>query len=221
VIPLYAIGVDLALVADHSAVVVLQRTGWVEQRPTFHAIHAERLPRGVGHPLVVSHVARVCRALNAGARPSWLLAVDATGVGAPILADLRDVIPRAVGVTISGGESAGGTRADARVSKAVLVGGLQVALERRRLSIDPTQAHADLLVGELAAYTAETTSSGATTWNARAGANDDLVLSLALAWWLGNRDARRPATVSSAANRSVVPRAWESTPVSTRIRWRR
>ena len=213
--PRFAVGLDLALVSDFTGLVVLQRTSAAPaSHPSWRAIHIERLPKGTGHPAICAHVGRVVAELGPAPQPHrpgrWELAVDATGVGGPIVADLRETIPNAVGVTITGGDVEVGST-DARVSKSVLIGGVQVALERRRLTINGGLPDADLLIGELLAYEAKETAAGAQTWNARQGENDDLVLATALALWLGNRRLRsrhRAWVYTPAKSGRVLPREW-------------
>ena len=66
-------------------------------------------------------------------------------------------------------------------SKAQIIDALARAFEQGRISIIPDQA----LIGELMAYQSERLPSGILRYGAPEGMHDDMVISLALAWWHG------------------------------------
>lgn len=215
----YAVGVDLALLSDHTAITVLERTTEPGPDPTsWLTMHLERMPKGTPHPEIIDHLVDILGRLTGSAGPAPVkrseqrmtrrrmlsVAVDATGAGNPILADMRVAIPEAVGVTITGGQNLAGTTTEPHVPKADLVAAAQVALERGHLKIRQQLADAATLVDELLAYEARPTLAGNITYNARDGEHDDLLLSLCLALWIGNRDTQRSrARVSTPAGRTI------------------
>ena len=98
-------------------------------------------------------------------------------------------------ITITGGDSVNGDWAHYRVPKRDLVSNVQVLLQEKRLRIASTLAEAETLAKELAEFEARISPRGHDTYGAagdwREGANDDLVLALAMACWLGNLPSKR------------------------------
>jgi hypothetical protein len=120
-----------------------------------------------------------------------LMAVDATGVGRPVVDMFQfgrvgcPVIP----VTITGGaEVTKGERGGWNVPKKELVGTLQLLLQTRRLAVAAALPHAATLRAELANFRVKVTAAATEVFGDwRAGAHDDLVLAVALAAWLLER----------------------------------
>lgn len=156
----YAAGVDLAQAHDYTAIAVL------ELGPPHRLVHAERW-RGLSYTLTAKKVAEVL------ARYQAVAAVDATGVGRPVLEEIRAAWPLARGVTITSGR---GRREDS-VGKEDLVSELVVGLERGGIELYP---HPQLLE-ELRAFEAVPLPGGGVRYSAPTGGHDDLVLALALA----------------------------------------
>ncbi len=136
---LYA-GLDLGQRQDHSAIAVVERMNEYRafETPSLHSLivrHIERAPLGMPYPQVVERVKEVVRA--GVAEGGCALAVDATGVGAPVVEMLRGAlfnmkVPgcELAAVSITGGDReryAGGVW---NVPKKDLMAGLQVLLER-------------------------------------------------------------------------------------------
>lgn len=193
----YAVGLDLALINDYSAVSVLQRLKPEshEPAPRWATILAERLPLGTPHPTIIGRVSQILNSLPGvtdlrrrdGQQP-FCVAVDATGVGRPIFHELSRVVPTAVGVVITGGQEVHSSGSVLSVPKADLIATAQVALQHGRLKIDRNLPGSELLVHELLSFEARATAAGNLSFSARENEHDDLVLALALALWLGNRE---------------------------------
>src|SRR4051812_49238730 len=89
---MFYIGLDLGQKRDHSAIVVVER---IDRRhayagTTFEKLvvrYAERLPLGMLYPEIVARVREIVRSDEL--RGKCMLAVDATGVGAPVVDMLR------------------------------------------------------------------------------------------------------------------------------------
>ncbi len=91
---------------------------------------------------------------------------EANSIGTPIIEQLRDDgVPVRPFMTTS-------------KSKAPLIEGLSLAIERGELSLLPDE----VLLSELAAYQIEMTASGNYRYNAPSGMHDDTVIATALAW---------------------------------------
>lgn len=156
----YAAGVDLAQAHDYTAIVVL------ELGPPHRLVYADRW-RGLSYTLTAHKVADVLSRYQAVA------AVDATGVGRPVLEEIRGLWPLARGVTITSGRG----RRENSVGKEDLVSELVVQLERGGLELYPYPA----LLEELRAFEASPLPGGGFRYSAPSGVHDDLVLALALA----------------------------------------
>lgn len=116
------------------------------------------------------------------------LVVDSTGVGSPVLEQLRAALPGRVvyGVHFTSGSkpTRGAGPHDLRAPKRDLVSALQVVLQTRRLTYARALPLARTLQDELAAFQETRTESLNLTYEG-AGPHDDLVMCLALAAWVG------------------------------------
>jgi hypothetical protein len=205
----FIIGCDLGQSADYTAVLAVRRElSGGDGRAHYRVLHMER-HRGVPYPEVVGLV----RAL--AARPELrplvrlpdrpgspavrhaptdlpLLALDATGVGRPVVDMFVADDPPAelVPVTITAGalarrETVRGVR-HWFVPKRDLVGCVQALLQCGRLKVAPKLELAGVLKAELLSFKVTVTPAAHETFGAwREAAHDDLCLGLALACWLG------------------------------------
>ena len=90
----YTVGVDLGKQSDYTAISIVEAvpaprgTDGKTPRPTLEVVYLKRL-RGVGYPLVIAEVAAMAGwpALHGAG-----FAVDATGVGRPVVDALRERI---------------------------------------------------------------------------------------------------------------------------------
>ena len=219
------IGVDLGQQRDYTAISVTERVpvrtgemateeywdhryGGFDTRQgekmalEYRVRHLERPPLGTPYTDVVARVVELVKTL--GGNP--VLAVDATGVGRPVI----DMLWKTLGedlegtsiyvdrcsITITGGDSVtknpdGGLR----VPKRDLISVTLVLLQNGRLKIADVLPLKDVLVKELLNFRVKINISTAhdsyEAW--REGDHDDLVLSVALACWTGERFLRKPA----------------------------
>jgi hypothetical protein len=140
-----------------------------------------------------------------------VLAVDATGVGRPVVDMFRvgqlacPVLP----VTITGGSAVKST-ADGgwNVPKKELVGVLRRLLQTRRLVVAKALPDAAVLRRELGDFRVRITASAHETFGAewRTGAHDDLVLAVALAAWLFERGCPAGGTRLPDYRHRTLPR---------------
>ena len=123
-----------------------------------------------------------------GGQGQVTLAVDATGVGAPVIDMFRAAyLPVYLQpIQITGGSEVSRDGDVARVPKRDLVSSSQVALQTGRLKIAPELPDAQTLVRELQNFqvkiSLETAHDSYGAW--REGTHDDLVLAVALALWV-------------------------------------
>ena len=185
----YAIGVDLGKQADYTAISVVETVPRPHARPTLEVVYLKRL-RGVAYPAVINEVAAMATwpALHGAG-----FAVDATGVGRPVVDALRERIATLHAITITGGDNLNNPAPrEWSVPKADLVATVQLLLQARRLRIHNHLADLEALKSELLSFGYEYTASGRLTMAAVTG-HDDLVLSVAMACWLANRDSANGA----------------------------
>lgn len=185
----YFLGLDLGQTRDYTALAVVQRHADLP-KARYDLRHVERFPLGTSYPDIVERVAGVLdRAPLSG---SSSLAVDATGVGAPVVDLLRALRMRAsmAAITITGGDSVTREEGNAfKVPKRDLVSTLQVLLQCGRLKIAQSLPLADIVVKELLNFhvtiNVKTAHDSYSAW--REGTHDDLVLAVAMACWLGEQ----------------------------------
>ena len=189
---LYA-GLDLGQRHDHSAIAVVERMNLYRafETPSLHSLilrHIERAPLGTPYPRLV---ARVKQIVHSGlAEGGCLLAVDATGVGAPVVEMLRGagLGCEVTAVSITGGDRERYSAGLWNVPKKDLLSGLQVLLDRGELRIARSLGHTSALLKELVDVKAILSNGGHLRMGADgAGQHDDLVIALALACWRARR----------------------------------
>jgi hypothetical protein len=167
------VGLDLGQRRDHTAIAT------IEQAANEMVVrHAERVMLGTPWGHVVERVRAIV------SHPRMLgqcgLAVDATGVGSPVVEMLRKagLGCEIVAVTITNGERESQTAHGWSVPKRDLMTGLQVGLENGEVRIARRMREVGSLVRELT----DVLASGA-RMAAGAGQHDDLVIAVALAVW--------------------------------------
>jgi hypothetical protein len=214
------IGVDLGQQKDYTAICVTERTHvpdgemyndhyyhrgrrvfWASQpvRLEYRVRHLERPRLGTPYPDVVGRIVELVKTIGG----DLALVVDATGVGLPVVEMLHsrlekelektDVKVRWCNVTITGGDTVTRIRGGARVPKRDLVSAPLVLMQYGQLKIAEGLALKDTLVKELLNFRVKINISTAhdsyEAW--REGDHDDLVLSVALACWAGERYLER------------------------------
>lgn len=166
-------------------------TGELEDLPEpgqsrYDVRHIEQYPLGTSYPAIVDSV---CAAM---ARPPLnnqaMLAVDATGVGRPVVDMLRKqarcpVVP----VLITAGNATTHEDGYWHVPKRDLVGQVQVLLQNRQLTFPKQHPHVPVLTHELQNFQGKISQAGHDSYNAREGEHDDLLLALCIAVWQAQR----------------------------------
>lgn len=200
---MFCIGVDLGQRADYTAIAVLerleaqvngfdyvqwrQRSEWI--RGGMFVRYLQRMKLGTSYPRVVDRIGEIVQ--HREIRGQCRVAIDATGVGAPVVDMIRgskldcDLMP----VVITGGDRAHRAGSSWYVPKMDLLGGLQVALELDQLKIARNLKETPTLVKELMDVSVRTTASSRVRLGADgAGQHDDLVMAVALACWFERRE---------------------------------
>ena len=192
---MFFLGLDLGQRQDHSAIAIIEKPEpkWSSKGMSNDGLmvrHVERVPLGTKYPAVVERVREVVS--DPQLRGQCELAMDATGVGAPVVDMLRGagLGCQIAEVTITGGdrESQRGTWCFS-VPKRDLMSGLQVVLESGELRIARGLREAGVLVQELVDMRVMVRGTGRVRVGAEGtGEHDDLVIAVALGVWM----ARRP-----------------------------
>ena len=182
---MFYLGLDLGQRRDNTAIAIVEK---IESRSqwghteflSFHVRHAERVLLGTPYALVVERVKQIVQ--TQPLRGNCAIAVDATGVGAPVVEMMRraELGCEISAVTITGGGTASHIGSMHHVPKADLWAGLTIMLERDELRIS-TGIPCD------AALRRELTTLNSATGEAPAGEKDDLAIALALAVWKARR----------------------------------
>ena len=187
----FLFGLDLGQAVDPSAMCLLEQTAAKEPdgRRAFHygARYLQRWPLGTSYPDIVADVGQMLREER-----FWgsTLAIDATGCGRPVYDLFHEAgLPvKLMGVLITGGAAENYTDGLYHVAKVILISGLQVALQKRRLKFAAGLKDVATLIQELRDYRVKITAAEHEVFSAREGAHDDLLLSLAIAVWAGQKD---------------------------------
>jgi hypothetical protein len=186
--PTYTVGLDLGQAKDYTALVILERHG-EEPQAIYHARHLQRFPLGTPYPAIVASVADMLRQPPlANEKPR--LAVDETGVGAPVVDLFKQARINAAlhPIHITGGSTVNYDRGVEYVPKRNLVSLVQVALQTNKLKVASALPEAENLSRELQGFQVKITEAANDTYGAwRDGAHDDLVLAVALALYVGNK----------------------------------
>jgi len=191
--PAFVAGLDLGRAADFSAWAVLERADEGGEA-RYDLRHVDRV-RGHRYPAIVAHTKDLVATLRAREpRPELALVLDYTGCGRPVADMFVDAgigVPLVL-VTITGGDAVQrGEAGEWRVPKRDLASVVQVVLQAGRLRIADGLPHARTLTEELTGFRVKIGLSGHDSYGAgedwRSAPHDDLVLSLALALWWGER----------------------------------
>jgi hypothetical protein len=190
---MFYVGLDLGKKHDPAAIAVVERfdRGQPFAPVVFHRVgvrHVERVALGTPYPRVVERVRELVQ--SAPLRGRCSLAVDATGVGEPVVDLLRTgrLGCDLCAVTITSGEYAHNNGQAWSVPKRDLIAHVQVLMERDELRIARRMRDVGSLVRELLDMQSTTTVSGRRRFGAEGyGQHDDLVIALALACWRARR----------------------------------
>lgn len=202
------IGLDLGQAKDFSALAVIEcaRTAttfdYEDEKPNcsnttdeidqLHCIHLHRWQLRTSYPAIVADVVEMINELDPERTKDnkTVLAIDATGVGAPVV-DLfkrEKINANLAPIQIVAGANVSEENGMTRVPKRDLVSVVQVGLQNRKLKIAESLQLAETLSRELQNFTVKITDAANDVYGAwREGTHDDLVLAVALAAWKANQ----------------------------------
>ena len=174
----FVVGVDLGQTADYTAITILEQ----RERDSYDVRYIERL-RNTPYPSIVRRLDQLVKRLPE--KPS--MAVDATGVGRPVIDMIRDAnLPATVyAITLTGGDAVVRDGMERRVPKRDVASTIAVLLQTGRLRISRRLKESDTLLRELLNFRVKISLSGHDSYEAwREQEHDDLVLAVGLAAWL-------------------------------------
>ena len=177
----YTVGIDLGQAFDYTAFAILEE----RKLRQYDLRHVER-HRNVPYTVIVDRT----RELVAQLRGNVSLAVDATGVGRPVVDMLEEARIGATlyALTLTGGDSVQRDGRQIRVPKRDVVSSVACLLQTGRLRIPRSLPGAEVLERELIRFRAKISLSGHDTYEAwREADHDDLVLAVALGCWLNEK----------------------------------
>ena len=177
----YTVGIDLGQAFDYTAFAILEE----RKLRQYDLRHVER-HRNVPYTVIVDRT----RELVAQLRGNVSLAVDATGVGRPVVDMLEEARIGATlyALTLTGGDSVQRDGRQIRVPKRDVVSSVACLLQTGRLRIPRSLPGAEVLERELVRFRAKITLSGHDTYEAwREADHDDLALAVALGCWLNEK----------------------------------
>lgn len=187
------IGLDLGQAQDYTALGIIDCTRHTvsSEITRLDCVHLQRWALRTPYPTIVSDVVKMINSLKPFQSPDYtpVLAVDATGVGAPVVDLFRRETFNATlrPIQIIGGSTVTKEGDLTRVPKRELVSVVQVGLQNRTLKIAPELSEAATLSRELQNFQVKITDAANDTYGAwREGTHDDLVLAIALAVWNAN-----------------------------------
>lgn len=206
------VGVDLGQKNDPTAIAVLHRLVSLRphQSPALHSLrllHVERLPLGSPYPRVVDRIREIVQ--HDELTGSCSLAVDATGVGAPVVDMLRAARLSCdlFAINITGAERQSRSGRTWNVPKRDLLSSLQLALEQGQLKVAPDLKLMAPLLREFTDFRSTISLSGRVRLGADgSGEHDDLVIAIALACWRAQRrETGENPGFNHGSSRSIGP----------------
>jgi len=200
----YSVGLDIGQVSDSSAIAVIKRSWrfdeWRKIHYHYYCGYLHRWPLGTKYNQIIEDTTALCldQAFlgQAKAGGHWrrfgpVLAVDATGVGSPIIEGILSSHSRVngYGIIITGGTTHAPLkgRRGYSVPKKDLIGSITKELQSGKLTISRELKQAPVLLKELKDFRAFTSASGNEKLEHRSGRNDDLVLAISMACWISTK----------------------------------
>lgn len=203
----YCLAADLGQSVDPTAIAVLEHrkstlVHWkgkaTPHGEEFRVRHLSRLPLGMPYTAQVERIASLLQRSPINNNCDFV--IDETGVGRPVGDLFSSIRLKPIRVVITGGEGQRSTGLSRwYVPKSLLISALDARLHTQELKIAPDLAESDVLRDELKDFRRHVNSAGRTSFEARVGKHDDLVLAVALALWnFVGRSRRKPAQFGKA-----------------------
>ncbi len=185
------IGLDLGQQNDYTVLSILEIIENPRKRGTlYQLIYLYRVPLGTSYPNIITWVsALISEQLE---NYNYVLVVDYTGVGRPIVDMLRQNDIKLLAINITGGNSANWKYGnEVSVPKKEIITSLQVTLESYRLRFSENVSALDTLAQEFVSFNGKINSNANLQFEAEYGYHDDIVMSIGLAIWYGEYKTRK------------------------------
>jgi len=190
----FYVGLDLGQREDFSALSVLEQI--IDGKYVrYECRHLERFALGTPYPHIVRAVGDLM-ARSPLARQSRLI-IDASGVGIAVADLFQEAGLPFVGVTITGGVGFHREGQHWFVAKSLLVSTVMKFLSSEALGISKHLAEASTLKRELRDFRAKVTRAANEIYEAREGAHDDMILSVAVGLFVAEHLGGRFAPIGS------------------------
>jgi hypothetical protein len=174
----FVVGVDLGQTADYTAITILEE----REENSYDVRYLERF-RNIPYPAIVKRLDHLVGRLS----EQPYMAVDATGVGRPVIDMIRDAnLPACIyPITLTAGDAVVIDGMERRVPKRDVASTIAVLLQTGRLRIARGLRESETLLRELLNFRVKISLSGHDSYEAwREQEHDDLVLAVGLAAWL-------------------------------------
>lgn len=202
----FIVGVDLGQSNDPTAISVIHHTVTASGEVTlgypdpytvvvnevaqvrFDVRHLERIPLGTPYPEIADYLDNLLR--RAPLYNQADLVLDYTGVGRAVsdIFEERGLNPKKVAITAGNDVQRQG--ADRwHVPKSALISSVDAKLHTGELRFAANLKDAGALAEELKDFQRKVTEAGRSSFNAREGKHDDLILSIAIALWWAMRES--------------------------------
>jgi hypothetical protein len=220
----FIVGLDIGKSVDPTAICILHHTitglekytnylkkGFSKQhrQEKFHVVYLERLPLHTPYPQQVHMVKSLL------ARPPLPercpLIMDDTGCGRPIGDMFMEGGLRPKRVTITSGLEVTQDGDSWHVPKSYLISNMESRIHSKELQVALELREAGPLKEELCDFERHVSDSGRTSWGARVGKHDDIVLAVSLATWWAVRTAGPDCWVEPLPH-MVAPQPWQDPP---------
>lgn len=186
----YIVGVDLGQQNDYTVLTVVAPNLLINNEMEYEVPYIYRYPLKTSYVYVVKHIQKTME--ERGFKDDYLLIIDHTGVGRPVVDLFNENNIPLVGVTITGGNKASWTSPrEVSVPKWDIVSSLQVSIQCGKLKLSKKMHELNRLIDEMINFTATSTRKGKGKFEAASGQHDDMVLSLGLAIWYCEYKFRR------------------------------
>ena len=178
---MFIVGVDLGQTADYTAITILEK----RENNAYDVRYLERV-RNTPYTTIVMRLNHLMKRVSV--RP--YMAVDATGVGRPVVDMIRDAnLPATVyAITLTGGDSVIRNGMELHVPKRDVASTIAVLLQTRCLRVANGLRESETLLRELLNFRVRISGAGHDSYGAwREQEHDDLVLAVGLAAWLAEK----------------------------------
>lgn len=178
---MHIMGVDLGQTSDYTAITILEK----REDNAYDVRYLARI-RNTPYTTIVMRLNHLVKRLPV----MPCMAVDATGVGRPVIDMIRDAnLPATVyAITLTGGDSVIRDGMERRVPKRDLASTIAVLLQTGRLRVSQGLKESETLLRELLNFRVRISLAGHDSYGTwREQEHDDLVLAVGLAAWLAER----------------------------------